>query len=355
MNGDIHSTSSIFEKLIRKTVIPENMPIEHQAELMEPLKVIIQGSLPDRLYRYRSCNEKTIEAFYGDKIYYSNGKYMNDGFDARVFLNKDVVSNWYLEQTSEKRVKELIEYLKNNDEVPEEMREIPNIDEIFAIAKLMPQDYINSAVTGISTSKREMIDELMHKIMEIAQESVEFVCLSEVLNSPMMWGHYAQNEEGFCLEYDFKQSGQETKKATLFKPVIFPIVYGKDRFKVTDEYVQYLLTYRDLTMVKPRAVQDGYGDAIDYVVKERVICPDVFMATKIAIHKSLEWEHEREWRMFNNSHAENIYERRYYEKRPVAIYLGRRMSPINKHIMKSLAREKGIPVYQMLLNDESPS
>lgn len=75
------------------------------------------------------------------------------------------------------------------------------------------------------------------------------------------------------------------------------------------------------------------------------------MATKIILHKSNEWAPEKEWRMIYSSLRSDIQNQEYSFgiKKPVAIYLGRRIKPINQKILLSIAKEKAIPVYKMEL------
>ncbi len=87
-------------------------------------------------------------------------------------------------------------------------------------------------------------------------------------------------------------------------------------------------------------------------------CPDTFLPTKVALHKSSEWNGEAEWRVLCNvQHADSVSEadRGYFIKKPTAVYLGRRIHTINERLLRSLADEKGIPCYKMALNDRSPA
>ena len=80
------------------------------------------------------------------------------------------------------------------------------------------------------------------------------------------------------------------------------------------------------------------------------------MVTKISLHKSKEWEREAEWRLFCSSLNDQEFtnaKHGYCIKKPTAIYLGRRIKPINEKILRKLAEEKEIPVYKMKLDDKS--
>ncbi|MDE7430640.1 MAG: hypothetical protein K2N34_01790, partial [Lachnospiraceae bacterium] len=71
------------------------------------------------------------------------------------------------------------------------------------------------------------------------------------------------------------------------------------------------------------------------------------MLSKIAIHKSLEWKPEKEWRLFyTNTNPQSVNEvHSFMHKKPVAVYLGRKISAINEKILKDIAKEKGIECY----------
>ena len=75
------------------------------------------------------------------------------------------------------------------------------------------------------------------------------------------------------------------------------------------------------------------------------------MATKIVLHKSNEWAPEKEWRMTFFCLSSGIQNQEYSFgiKKPVSIYLGRKIRPINQKILLSIAKEKDIPVYKMEL------
>lgn len=71
--------------------------------------------------------------------------------------------------------------------------------------------------------------------------------------------------------------------------------------------------------------------------------------------KSLEWEPEREWRLFGTTtsveatNASNIV----LKIKPSEIYLGRKISPIHEKVLRDIAAEKGIPVFKMFIDDDS--
>jgi antitoxin component of RelBE/YafQ-DinJ toxin-antitoxin module len=81
------------------------------------------------------------------------------------------------------------------------------------------------------------------------------------------------------------------------------------------------------------------------------------MVTKIALQKSSEWSYEKEWRIIytNNDVATQSKANVPFSASPTALYLGRRISHLYERLLKDIANEKGIPVYKMFLDDNSPT
>ena len=72
---------------------------------------------------------------------------------------------------------------------------------------------------------------------------------------------------------------------------------------------------------------------------------DILAIYKIFLHKSLDWEYEKEWRfisMCQNHPGIKV--------KPSAIYLGCKMEQSNRNELCSFARENNIPIYQMYIN-----
>ena len=191
------------------------------------------------------------------------------------------------------------------------------------------------------------------------QNSIKIACFSEEKCSPYMWGQYSDNESGFALEYSFREAYcvEPTFQGQKRTAYIMPVIYSDKRYKIPVEYVLYLLMYRALYQTI-RYINCTYVDSnLARPLLYSIVCPDETVATKIRLHKSKAWVQESEWRLFvtsddisfQNSNAGCCI------KKPTAIYLGRRISSLNKKILRILAREKGLPVYKMRLDDTSPS
>ena len=79
------------------------------------------------------------------------------------------------------------------------------------------------------------------------------------------------------------------------------------------------------------------------------------MSSKVALYKSTEWRQEKEWRLFCTSEDPNfgLEPHSYIRKSPTALYLGRNIKPINEKLLITIAHEQQIPIYKMILPENS--
>lgn len=76
-----------FEKVIDTLVLPETYTKEELTENFRPLYHEIKKILPEKLFRYRTCSLRNIEAFNSDYIYGVTTDLFNDPYDGLVKYN----------------------------------------------------------------------------------------------------------------------------------------------------------------------------------------------------------------------------------------------------------------------------
>lgn len=74
-----------YAKLMNDTALQGNLSNEEYNRLYKPLLDGIQSMIPPMLFRYRSCNELSLQALWDDKIWLSKGNVMNDDYDALLY------------------------------------------------------------------------------------------------------------------------------------------------------------------------------------------------------------------------------------------------------------------------------
>ena len=346
-----------FEQIINKTIIPAGIDEKEQILKLEPLLSYISERIPSRLYKYRNFCDNHLSAFFKDQIWVSTAQGMNDGFDARLYFNKKECVDLYERQTSIDSIKAFITKMRNDSSFREKVSRMPGAAEVIQNAYL-PEDLISQSIEDSKSRLTPIILNMLEHLPVITQQSMKFCSLSETVTSASMWGQYSDNERGFCIEYDFRDSGNTyfTPEGTEVTTSLYPMIYREERYKVPTVFINYLMQYRQYF---ENAVNSGsYASAEDIRshLDNSLKCPDNLMSTKIALYKSLEWQYEKEWRVFCNAVDDVLFNQSSHGciiKKPTAVYLGRRVSEVNEKILRMLAQEKGIPVYKMRLDDNS--
>ncbi len=144
-----------------------------------------------------------------------------------------------------------------------------------------------------------------------------------------MWSHYAQNHQGFALEYNLRD--------TLAHPItnvgIYPVIYNEERLDVS-----IYMTWAFLGII-------GINSPI----------PDMLSSMKIALHKSKQWEYEKEWRLIDSTIRDfTSDEPSVIHIKPTAIYYGQRIAKEDKEKLHTIAQNHGIREYDMYIDYSSP-
>jgi hypothetical protein len=345
-----------YKELINSTIVPDTLSNEEKFEKYDKLRKYVNSKLPNKLYRFRRCTERSLDSLYKDELWFANGREMNDDFDARIFYNKKKINEWIKSQVDSEGNLIAVERLLELDAVPVELEKIiPNAEYLFQTLKTMPREFISQTSHIVIQMLLDNLDRELMRITDIIQGGTKFACFTEKIYSDMMWGHYTDDAAGFAVEYEFGKECHLTFKAGTDERYsigcnLFPILYGNQRIDAT-EYAKYLF---QISILNQLAIERGIQFAQQWLNKI-VPCPDSFMVTKLAIKKSNDWKAEKEWRLFLTSNNMAIANEKYssVKMRPSAVYLGRKISNIHQKIIMDIAREKVIPVYKMDINENS--
>lgn len=158
-------------------------------------------------------------------------------------------------------------------------------------------------------------------------ESFRYTCLSDTDENNMpMWAYYANNHQGFCVEYLLAEKQ---------KKYIFPVTYEPERISANAITTNLLYEYMKMK-------QEGK----DYT--ETSADADVYLQMMIlslaAKHKS--WEHEKEYRI--------ICHRDEFPAIPSKIYIGLNCKEEYKRELVKAAKSIGVcKVYEMGIDEDS--
>lgn len=217
---------------------------------------LIEGiSIPDKLYKYQYFTSENGEEnqYWKNNIrgefHLSLGNEFEDANDCKPYICKSDVKSY------------LRDFLKEMNVDQEKMdSDIKQFEDFFD----------ENAIQGIVHNYQEMI---------------RIGCFTDSYQNDKMWEKYSNNHQGFCIEYD-------TKKSKLFSNSILPIVYTKERYNMSFNYVN-LMILELCRKGKNRSEEEQlqiYNDIYAKVMKTTYI--------PLFLKDEDKWSFEREYRMF---------------------------------------------------------
>ncbi|MCK4661296.1 MAG: DUF2971 domain-containing protein [Bacteroidales bacterium] len=181
--------------------------------------------------------------------------------------------------------------------------------------KVQSQTKIFSKIFGAAKSKKSL-DQLNVAIDKFIarKKDIGIYSLSKTYDDELLWAHYANNHEGFCIEYDFKILMNKNKFSDFYS---FDVDYSKRPPQID--------------------INDILSDENNNLLK------------KIAGTKSKRWSYEKEIRVIADKFGVHDYDYSAVK----AIYFGYRI-PENSQdkIMKRLAG-RDLRYYQILLDEKT--
>lgn len=243
-------------------------------------------------------------------IFYTSPAFFNDPFDAVLPSAPEVVPTLEERKVIIEKLKEL-HHVKGAYQIKKEY-----------INRLLYSDDFDKALMivlgkiGLDSKKRTIWYEIIKKSVKRYREEIAIACFSEIKNSQLMWAHYANSYEGFCIEYDFTKS-----KNVSFLKGIGKVIYTDNRAK-----------------------KDTSND--DYFLYEK----------QILCNKSKCWAYEKEWRSIDIIPYADYTNKNY----PIvnakecinAIYLGCKMPKEYQEEIAKYYKNTEIKVYQMKLKED---
>ena len=305
----------------------------------------IQSMIPPMLFRYRSCNELSLQALWDDKIWLSKGNVMNDDYDALLYFDKAKITAHVLQAINE---------FSRFTSGKVSWEELPQVVQRFfprevlcqmreSVAHITAKD-METYLRHFEAFSQNAIKAYSPKISVLTQNTLKFACFSDTITSANMWGHYASSSTGFSIGYNFRgfpyvDSVGEGNSELPTRCELFPIIYQSRRYDATP-YAEWLLICSLVNdYFKTFSSQGNILDAAKILP-----CPDMLAPIKIMIHKSTEWKSEHEWRLMGTFATPALLseEHTFVKKKASAIYLGRKISPIYARLLLDIAREKRI-------------
>lgn len=176
--------------------------------------------------------------------------------------------------------------------------------------------------------QNQVLLDMFYKCKDLPGMLYKTTCLSENPTSILMWSHYADRHQGFCVEYDFNKVPDENLRNCLKK-----VNYRDD---------MPMLSIKSLTQIFCKKFQ------CDYVKNPTITQQTSDTCLEAIITKNTVWQYEKEWRLvLNNLSGISIGKLPFATK----LILGDKISDKNKLQLITVARAKNppIPIYQAYL------
>lgn len=334
-----------FQKLLESTYIPtvgDGAKIEKEFNLF--LNNVIQH-IPEKLYRYRRCDEYSIDSFQKGTIYVCNANRFTDKYDSRVYVDRDKIA------------KELIHGFKNaiSDLIKDVKSKNPNLksEKVSEICYLMEcglseQTIIDKIIDEDYTDFIKGIVEDMKKRefrFRSNEKTAKLGCFTESVQSKFMWDHYAEGYTGFALEYNLKELMLKSMSNPNSFISVFPVIYTDKMPDVTDDEGKAYMREKSLK-----------ENGMDYWTQLYYSIPlNATHIFKPYLYKDkAEYSHEREWRIIyydadNHEDFSLIPDSNCLK----AIYYAPDISLENKRKLHDIAMAKGITEYDIAFDMES--
>jgi len=198
-------------------------------------------------------------------------------------------------------------------------------DPLKALAGYIPDSI--SATSGLklraelcSKQAKGLVERTISTIQQW-RKLTKLCSFSAINDSLLMWGHYADNHRGFCLEYDLE--GLDADHSLREK--LYPVIYTNEIYDLTP-WAQTL------------ANQDRGG----FNVELPILC---------VIYKCDEWKYEEEWRKVSVTPTVQP-DHNVLVPIPARVFLGSKMEAANVEQLRTICSYKGIEVWQMRLAED---
>ena len=297
---------------------------------------IFVNSMPT-LYRYREIKDYTVEALLKNEVWGSTPSSFNDPYDSLLCFSRSKIIKELSKRICGDRLKKYLGYFK------------------------------------LST-KDELI-EMFIKAFDFVDFGRSEYCVasfSEKVDREIMWAHYADNSRGFVLAYDgrsIKNMSDEMLRNTIDilqskmvsidfselhiknQPSISPVLYLGGKNNCTNIIIDKL----DIMVEEFDNLANGMDDVeANYRALEKLINYQyqnderMSMAYSALFNKSKDWEYEKEWRIWNYNMNVPQQHMLLGKLKPVAIYLGEKISKYNEIALIKIAKDiLEIPIYKM--------
>ncbi len=323
-----------FAKILNSVVVSEGCDTQALHQSVLPISQALVQMMPEKLFRYRGCTNKSIEAFENDKVYTVTADMFNDPYDTLLKFDVENVKKMLDSLLSKEVFNSLADFLKGGMELPDIIKQCLREEDISTAKENILSLTDEADIDRILSNKKEYLKFLVDFLFPLLatylnQRTLTISCFSETINSVTMWSHYSDYHKGFALEYSLRP----LLSNGIQNVGVYPVIYDDKRFDGTSYIMWEFLKF--LGIKTPN--------------------PDMTSQIKCTLYKSCQWEYEKEWRLIDSTIRDNFMQDirenpPFISLKPTAIYYGRNISQDNKKKLHDIALTKNIKEYDMYID-----
>lgn len=306
--------------------------------------------IPDILFKFYSPTDQNLLDIREKRIWLPSPTVFNDPFECSIGFNMDeyiksVIIKFALREQKKKCPVATLTFTREdlyqiyNSYTKEPAKAISQKKSFsLCLMQILQQKDVSfqNCITQM-ISKRK--DAAINFLNSIKLYSYRIACFSAdwnfggVCNKLLLWAHYTQSHQGFCVEYDIselqKRNNEHVEKNILYSQLIlglFPVSYNNKRVQISKTIVER-----------------HYLDKIDSSDEKTIqrIC------FRSILSKSLSWNYEKEWRLIVDNKTAKYYNNRISFPFIKAIYIGCNASEKLIRNLSEIGKDLNVKVYRM--------
>jgi len=281
---------------------------------------IKQRHMPKQIYKYfRDCSY-TRDNLKTDTVWLCSPDAYNDPYDCAFTISEEMIVETAIRILIEPRIEEYnLQDIISREAIEKSKRSenpLRSLAEYISMFKSpLPGKYLEGMVELTSSVLPELINNIV-SFMPRLQAATKVCSFSAICDSIIMWSHYADNHQGFCVEYKLE-------------PLMDGHACWYNLYKVIYSPKLYDLTRWAELMIGPNRDQSN------------PVYP--LLAT---IHKFDGWKYEEEWRLVLLDSKLND-DRNYNVPTPTRVLLGSKMKTSSKKELREICKDRNIEVWEM--------
>lgn len=282
-----------------------------------------QLHLPKRIYKYRRDSNYSRQNLKTDTVWMASPDSYNDPYDCAFTVAEEQV----VTALKKSLLTEFAKVYKLADaDATEQIEKAMSgaTDPLVFLAEYIAE--VNGVTPGnnpqqmaefVSLMAPKMISNTVG-VLRQWRKITKICSFSAVNDSILMWGHYAQDHKGFCVEYDLEKLQPDHP----LRRTLYPVIYSPQLYDLTS-FAQKL--------VGPNRQEFNPSSPLLGV-----------------LHKFDGWKYEEEWRSISYTQAV-VDEHNWTVPTPSRVFLGTKMDSQNAKELVAICEPKGIEVCQMAL------